>query len=203
MYLEDDVVALTIGYLHLLQRVLQLGAPCTAATAGSVVVDNEVALGIVATGGAYHIDKALGVLVDGIVGGTALCKIPGAFGVEHLVIAFEQQQLAIVAELLGYLLPQFLIAGLVGSVVGFIGLDPMVAGEVLLAVVAVGTRVVVYVEDAVHSLADDIVNHLMYAVHPCCIHVAVLVHVVIPCHGNADGSETGFFHHGHQFCLGG
>ena len=66
--LEDDVVALTIGYLHLLQRVLQLGAPCTAATAGSVVVDNEVALGIVAACGTNYVDKTLGIVVNGIIG---------------------------------------------------------------------------------------------------------------------------------------
>ena len=68
MYLEDDVVALAIGYLHLLQRVLQLGAPCTAATAGSVVVDNEVALGIVAACGTNYVDKTLGIVVNGIIG---------------------------------------------------------------------------------------------------------------------------------------
>ena len=81
-------------------------------------------------------------------------------------------------------------------VVAGIGLNPR------LPRFAVGTRVVMHVQNAVQTLADDIVYHFVDALHPCRVDIPVFVHVVIPCHGDADGPEACVLHHLQQCGLG-
>ena len=88
------------------------------------------------------------------------------------------------------------------------------------------TSVVVDIQDAVHALADHIVNHLMHALHPCfldlgtdgivrtvprrqCLCAANIFHTVegslhvwIPGHRQTDGIESGILHHLDQFGCG-
>ena len=52
-----------------------------------------------------------------------------------------------------------------------------------------------YIEDAVHALVDHIVYHLFDAIHPCGVHLAVAIHLLIPGHGHTDGTESCLFHH--------
>ena len=71
----------------------------------------------------------------------------------------------------------------------------------------------VHIDDAVHILVEDIVDHFFDAVHPCVINISSSIHVRIPRDGHADGIEASHFHHLHQlhfrdgltshrFCLG-
>ena len=97
------------------ERILEVLIPCAAATAGSVGVDHEVALGIVAACGAHDIDKALCIAVDGLIGRCCNSSIilvlrrkrgeaPATELVEHLVVTLEEQMLVVVLELGGNLL---------------------------------------------------------------------------------------------------
>ena len=129
------------------------------AAAGSCVwVYDEVALGIVAACTSDGIHEALGIGVDGlqrlldIVGVVGACGgwiVPAAVGIEHLVVALEEQRLAVVLECLGNLLPELLEPRLVGSIVVGVGLDPVVARQLSAGILAVGARVVMDVQDAV------------------------------------------------------
>ena len=69
MHLEDEMSAdLVVRQFHGLQRILQVLVPHAAATTGTIGADDEVALCIVATRGTHHIDKSLGIAVDGVIG---------------------------------------------------------------------------------------------------------------------------------------
>ena len=72
-----------------------------------------------------------------------------------------------------------------------------------MEIVFVGTSIVMDIDDAVEPLVDDIIDHLMHALHPLGIHLAVFIHVIIPGDGHADSSESAIFHHLQQFRLGG
>ena len=196
--------------------------PCARTAASTVGADGQVALGIVAAGGPYGIDKGLGVIVDGGVGirchgGVVIRRravrgeTPGVVGVEHLVIALKDEPFAIILESVGYLCPDSLESGLLFFVVVGGGHQPGGVGR---------SRVVVNVEDAVHAFVDDVVHHLLHSVHPGLVDLCAdgigfgvpcravarelesSLHVRIPCDGNADGVETGPFHHGDEFACG-
>ena len=74
MHLEDEVVALACRLVHLLQRVEQMSKIRTSASMSAIActtsigVDDDIALGVVASCGTNHVDKALGVAVDGTIG---------------------------------------------------------------------------------------------------------------------------------------
>ena len=57
------------------------------------------------------------------------------------------------------------------------------------------------IEDAIHVIVDDIIDHLMHSLHPCLIDIAILVHVVEPSHRHANCSKASILHHGHQLRL--
>ena len=68
MHFEDDVIRLAVGQFHLCERIREMRIPCAAAVACAVGVDNQVALCIVAARGTHHVNEALGIVVDGIIG---------------------------------------------------------------------------------------------------------------------------------------
>ena len=92
--------------------------------------------------------------------------------------------LFVVAELGGYLLPQVLELRLVGG-------QP-----------SISTRIMVYVEDAILTSVDDVIDHLFDTCHPSFVHLAVAVHVVAPGHRYTDRIEACVLEHREQFCLG-
>ena len=65
-----------------------------------------------------------------------------------------------------------------------------------------GTGVVVHIQDAIHALVDDIVHNLLHAVHPSLIDVALVIHVLVPGHGNADALESFLLEGLHQVSVG-
>ena len=72
--------------------------------------------------------------------------------------------MVVVLKLLGYILPQVLIAGLC------LIIDTLVCNEPALVTLAC---VVMNIDDAVHALANHIVDHLVNPFHPLGFHVAV------------------------------
>jgi len=52
-----------------------MAVPITIAIAGTISAYHKIALAVVAACSSYRIDKALGIAVDGIVGGFCNCRI--------------------------------------------------------------------------------------------------------------------------------
>lgn len=77
---------------------------------GSIGRNNQVPVGVVATGGAHCLDKLGGMLVHILEIGQIARLVPLLGSVEHLVIALEQQVLVVVLEAGGNLCPQLGIA---------------------------------------------------------------------------------------------
>ena len=112
-------------------------------------------------------------------------------------MALEEQLLAIVLELSGNLHPEHRESQSVMGVVLLVGLYPVVV------LIAVGTRVVVYVDDTVETLVDHVVHHLVYTGHPFRLDACEFrLHVVVPGYGHADGAESGLLHHVDELACG-
>ena len=157
---------------------------------GSIGRNNQVPVGVVATGGAHGLDKLGGMLVHVPEIGQIARLTPLLGRVEHLVIAFKQQMLVIVLEAGGNLCPQL---GIAVELQRRTGDNPCGI---------VGSGVVVHIEDAIHALVDDIVHNLLHAVHPSLVNVALVIHVLVPGHGNADALETFLLESLHQVGVG-
>ena len=183
MYLENDMPR-TFWQLKCFHRI--------RGTTGRVGVNNQVALLVVASRTAYDSDEALGIFIDGIIAILSTWLIPSVTVVEHLIIGFKEQFLVIVSEFIANLPPQ----GFELCLVTIVGLR---AGVQPLRAVS---RVMMDIHDAVHTLIDDIVHDFMHTLHPCLIHLAIGIHVVVPSDGDTDSAETGVLHHLHKFRLG-
>ena len=128
--------------------------------------------------------------------------VPAAVGVEHLVEALEEQSLVVVLESEGNLGPEGGVDHIVFRIIVSIGLQPVVAVEFAIAVITVGTGVVVHVDDAVEALVDNVIDNLFHSGHPLAIYLIVGVHVVVPGDGYADGAEACLLHHVDKFAGG-
>ena len=175
-----------LGFIQILHGV--------RSAAGRVGVYYQVSTCIVTAWVTNCSNKALGIVVYSLVAiSLVLWLVPGVVVVEHLVVTLKQQVLVVVLEGLSNLLPQLLELCLVLVIVGAAGMNP-----VCVAIASV----VVYVKYAVHSVVDNVVNHLFYAIHPRLVNIAIAVHLLIPCHWYTDRVETSLFHHLHQFRFG-
>ena len=92
--------------------------------------------------------------------------------------------LVVVLETGGNLSPEALEFLLVLLVVGFISLDPV------LHILTISTCIMVNIQDAVHSVINDVIYDFLYSVHPGFIHGSVSLHVLEPGNGDADGIKT-------------
>ena len=92
--------------------------------------------------------------------------------------------LVVVLETGGNLGPEIFKLLLVLLVVGFISLDPM------LHILTVSTSIMVNIQDAVHSVINDVIHDFLYSVHPGFIHGSVSLHVLEPGNRDADRIET-------------
>ena len=92
--------------------------------------------------------------------------------------------LVVVLETGGNLSPETLEFLLVLVVVGFIGFDPV------LYFLIVCTCIMVNIQDAVHSVINDVINDFLYSVHPGFIHRSVSLHVLEPGNWDADRIKT-------------
>ena len=68
--------------------------------------------------------------------------------------------------------------------------------------IAVGSSVVMDVDDAIEALVDDVIDDLVDTFHPLGIDLAVFIHVIIPGDWHADGAKAGLLHHLDQLGLG-
>ena len=151
VYLGNEVTADVVG------RNVKAGecVPSSCRIGG----DDEVTRSVVAPRGTDGIHKALGELVDGRIAAAFLGIRPRVGIVEHLVIAFEEQTLVVADETGGYLLPNLLEADVHLVELVDVGSQPMLVSRTAACVV-------VDVDDAVHVLADNIVDNLLYTFHP-------------------------------------
>ena len=135
MHLKSDVIGLAFRLSERSQRFCQMAIPAAIAVGSGIGADDEIALGVVASGGPDGADEALGIAVNGVVGGCGHSLVvlagcgeggvaPRAEAVQHLIISLKEEAFAVIAELLGNLLPEFLIADAVLGVVGFVGFNP-------------------------------------------------------------------------------
>ena len=62
--------------------------------------------------------------------------------------------------------------------------------------------VVMYVQDAVHAIVDNIIDNFLHAFHPSLVNLTVTIHLLIPCNRYTDSTEPSLFHHLDQFWLG-
>lgn len=105
--------------------------------------------------------------------------VPFAILVEHLVESLKQQALSIVPEPHGYLMPN--------------GLEPTAYCGIVLGVCiepSVCSCVMVYVDNAVHPLVDDIVYDFSDTLHPFPVYAVIVIKVWIPCDGDSYDIET-------------
>ena len=68
MHLEDQVVHhLVVRKFHFLQRILQMTTPVAVAVAGTIGIDDKVALGVVATCGTHGVDEGLRIAINAVI----------------------------------------------------------------------------------------------------------------------------------------
>ena len=183
MHLENDMTALFRQFkrFHRVSRI-----------AGRVSVDNQVAVLVVSSRITNGSDETLGIVVDGLIAVFLVDGlVPMVIVVQHLVVGLEEQLLVVVLELLGYLLPQIFVVRLDIIVGRRAGMQPLftVAG------------IVMHVNDTVHTVVYHIVNHFFHTIHPCILHLTVLVHFLIPGHWHTDSAKTSLLHHLQEFGL--
>ena len=104
--------------------------------------------------------------------------------------------LVVVLETGGNLGPETLKLLLVLTVVCLIRLDPV------RHVIAICSGIVVNVENAVHTVVDDVIYDFLYSVHPGFIHRTVFLHVLEPGYGYANRIEAVLLQKIYH-CLGG
>ena len=92
--------------------------------------------------------------------------------------------MVVVLETGGNLGPEIFKLLLVLLIVGFISLDPV------LHILIVCTCIMVNIQDAVHSVINDVINDFLYSVHPGFIHRSVSLHVLEPGNWDADRIKT-------------
>ena len=71
----------------------------------------------------------------------------------------------------------------------------------LAAAIAIGTSVMMHIDDTIQALVDHIVDDLMHTCHPGSIHLAVLIHMIIPGNRHANSTKAGILHHLQQLGL--
>ena len=183
--------------------------------AGSIGIENEVPVGILPAGrpdgghevGIVHVYDFVRFRRG---------RIPSTLGIEHLVEGLEQEPLPAGCELGGYLVPQRAITLADGLVDLPVGPEPACSGR---------AGIMVYVEDAVHALVEDIPHDFLDPGHPGRIDIVTLpgghvpvampfaggilsrghgdnAHVRIPGHGHAYGIEAGLLEHMYERARG-
>ena len=225
VYLVDDIINLALavcqsgvgvnfkgkvpfdgigGCLEFGKHIGQVVVPVAIAIGRGVSVDDQVTLLVVAASSTDGIHETLGVTVESLVSGSGIVgivavraleggKAPGLVLVEHFVIGCEKQVLVVILKLVGNLRPEVLIACLRLLVVVGIGNHPGVV---------VGTRVMVYVDDAIETGIDHVIHNFVDTLQPCLVDIAVGIYVTIPCDWHADGTKASIAHHRHQLWLG-
>src|SRR5207245_2881853 len=154
---------------------------------GVEALHDQVALGVVATGGAHGVDEGLveAVLYRVVLdGGRAVVA-----GDHHLVGAREQQVVVVVLEVVGDLGPELGDARVHRRLAGVSGLHP--------------AAIPVDVDDGVEAGVARVVHDLGHAGHPGGADVVVGVGVLLPRHGDADGLEARGLHGVHDRLVGG
>ena len=206
MYLDNQVTGV-LGQFEGLEGLLRVLVVTPDATAGGCVgIHDQVAGSVVTSRGANDIDETLGIVIDGLVRSLGcglvvfgICRpcriIPATVGIKHLIIALKEQLLAVVLEREGYLAPESLELQAIGRVIVSIGFDPVIARQLAIGVEAVGTGIVMHVDDAVETLVDDVIDNLLDAQHPLAIDFIIGIHVVVPGDGHTDSGEASLFHH--------
>ena len=182
MQLEDDVPCF-FGQIQILHGV--------GSAAGRVGVNHQITILIIAsciTNGGY---KTLGIAVDGLISVVGSRLVPFVIVIEHLVVSLKEQFLTVVLELLSYLFPQVFVFCLVRIVVGGAGMQPLFAI----------TCIVMHVNDTIHTIVYHVVHHFFHTIHPRIVHLAVLVHLLIPGHWYSNGAKTSILHHLHELWL--
>ena len=90
----------------------------------------------------------------------------------------------------------------IGGVIVGIGFDPVIARQLAIGIEAVGTGIVMHVDDAVEALVNDVIDNLLDAQHPLTIDFIIGIHVVVPGDGHTDSGEASGLHHLDEFACG-